>query len=176
MDTKIITGPYYRVAQSLVFSEKLTIPGWIGVLFNISSEKKRILIKPWRLALLKRPKFEPPFTLKKFRRYNKASLGELVPLVTFSIHTAHCTLNEEKLGELSQGFPWVTCPRYFRVYPHIIASSFYYQIMMLTSKHNLHAQFLSFHWGLSRCLSKMDLLNLHDIFSGSEQGLHKMPR
>ena len=34
------------------------------------------------------------------------------------IHITHCTLNKEKLQEISRGFPRGTCPRYSRVNLH----------------------------------------------------------
>ena len=37
----------------------------------------------------------------------------------------------------------------------------------------MHAQFLSFHRGLTRCLSKIDLLNLLDISLGLSRGCRK---
>ena len=41
------------------------------------------------------------------------------------VHGAYCTLNKEKLGELSHGFHRGTCPRYSRVFLHNFISSFF---------------------------------------------------
>ncbi len=51
---------------------------------------------------VKKWKAERPYTLRKFCRYNKASLGELVPL--------------EILGKNQQGLTWGIWPRYYLLY------------------------------------------------------------